>query len=169
LCESEERLKHAERIAHVGHWYWDLKANRVSWSQEIVRILGRPQDYEPSYKDSLEIVLPQDRDRVEQWLRDCLAEKRGNSIEVRIARPNDDCQFFDKHIDRYANSFPLSLRARAVHGRCLHFRALAASSPVSLAVEAFQWARPAPCSARDCADNRMARPQRGIGASAFTI
>jgi len=90
LRASEERLKRAERIAHIGHWDWDIKTNRVFWSEETFRIVGRPQDYIPSYEESFEIVSPQNTVRVEQWVRDCLAEKRGNSIEVQIARTNGD-------------------------------------------------------------------------------
>ena len=90
LRESEERLRHAERIAHVGNWAWDLKTNQMSWSEEVFRIHGQPEDFKPSYEGFVESIAPQDRDRVGQWVRDCLAKKRGNSIEHRIARPNGD-------------------------------------------------------------------------------
>jgi PAS domain S-box-containing protein len=90
LRESEARLKSAERMAHVGNWIWDIKANRVSCSEEMLRILGQPQDYEPSYEGSLQMVVPGDRDRTEQWVGECLAEKKGNLIEARIVRPTGD-------------------------------------------------------------------------------
>jgi PAS domain S-box-containing protein len=90
LRESEARLKSAERMAHVGDWIWDIKANRVSCSEEMLRILGLPQDYEPSYEESFQIVSPQDRRRAEEWVRACLAEKRGSRIEVGILRPDGD-------------------------------------------------------------------------------
>src|SRR6185436_10207374 len=44
LRESEARLKSAERMTHVGSWICDIKANRVSCSEEMLRILGQPQD-----------------------------------------------------------------------------------------------------------------------------
>jgi PAS domain S-box-containing protein len=91
LRASQERLKQAECIAHLGHWDWDIKANRVFSSEEALRIAGRPQDYTPSCEEFYDIVSLKDKDRVEQWVRDCLAEKRGNSIdEVQIARPDGD-------------------------------------------------------------------------------
>jgi len=90
LRASEERLKRAERIAHVGHWDWDIKANTVFWSEETLRIVGRPQGYAPSYEESLETVPPQNRGRIQQWVSDCLAEKKGDSIELQIARPDGD-------------------------------------------------------------------------------
>ena len=45
LRESEEHLKKAERLAQVGHWHWDLRANRVSGSEEMFRIFGKPANY----------------------------------------------------------------------------------------------------------------------------
>jgi two-component system, cell cycle sensor histidine kinase and response regulator CckA len=90
LRESEARLKSAERLTHVGNWVWDIKTKRVSWSEEIFRIVGQAEDYEPVYEDSLRMIAPGDRDRVEQWVRDCLAEKEGNLIEFRIIQPSGE-------------------------------------------------------------------------------
>jgi PAS domain S-box-containing protein len=90
LRESEARLKSAERMAHVGNWIWDIKANRVSCSEEMLRILGQSQDYEPGYEESLQIIASQDRGRAEEWVRACLAERREGRIEVRILRPGGD-------------------------------------------------------------------------------
>ena len=78
LRESEARLKSAERMTHVGNWIWDIKANRVSLSEEMFRILGQPRNYEPSYEASLQMIVPEDRDRTEQWAHD---------MEVKVKRP----------------------------------------------------------------------------------
>src|SRR5580658_6984998 len=34
LEESNARLEEAQRVAHVGHWEWDLDTNEVVWSDE---------------------------------------------------------------------------------------------------------------------------------------
>lgn len=88
LRESEARLKTAERMTHVGNWLWDIKSNRVSWSEEIYRITGQTPGRQPGFEESLEMISPAERDRVEQWIRGCLAEKWGSTIEVRIVRPD---------------------------------------------------------------------------------
>jgi PAS domain S-box-containing protein len=90
LRESEERLKNAERIAHVGNWHWDISVNHVTCSEETWRILGSPQDYTSGFEGFLQTVIPQDRERVYQWGKNCLKEKRGNSIEFQIAWSNGD-------------------------------------------------------------------------------
>jgi len=90
LRRSEARLKSAERLTHVGNWHWDIKANRVSWSDELFKIFGQPENSTPSYEAFLEAVIPQDRDRVAGEVRDYLAKKRGYSMEFRISRPDGE-------------------------------------------------------------------------------
>ncbi len=90
LRESEAYLKNAARLAHVGHWQWDVQANQVTGSEEMYRIFGKPPDFTPSFDDFVQTVIPQDRERVGGWVSDCLAEKRGGEIEYRIAWPNGD-------------------------------------------------------------------------------
>ena len=92
LRESEGRLKSAERLAHVGHWQWDLQTNRLSGSEEVFRIFDKPPDYVPSYEDFIRSVVPRDRERVARWIRDCIAEKRGKYIEYHIAVSSGECR-----------------------------------------------------------------------------
>jgi two-component system, cell cycle sensor histidine kinase and response regulator CckA len=84
LRTSEERLKNAERLAHLGHWQWNLRTNRVSGSDEMYRIFGKAPDYVPSYQGFLADLMPEDRDRLEELVEDSLARKVGHSIEYRI-------------------------------------------------------------------------------------
>ena len=59
LRTSEDRLKNAERLAHVGHWELDLSTKRISWSEEMFRICGVPPDYNPSSEASLQAIVPE--------------------------------------------------------------------------------------------------------------
>ena len=90
LRESEERLKIAERLAHVGNWQWDVKSGKTSWSEEMFRIFGQPPDYIPSYEGICQSLLPEDRQRVDQSVTTSLAESRAFSFECQIARPDGD-------------------------------------------------------------------------------
>jgi len=90
LRRSEDRLKNAERLAHVGHWDWDVKSNQLSWSEEMFRIFDVPRDYTPSYEGFVQAVIRQDRERLERWVNECLAKKSGYFIEFQISRPNGD-------------------------------------------------------------------------------
>ena len=90
LRTSENRLKNAERLAHVGHWDWDVKSGSLAWSEEMFRIFGQPNDYTPGFDACLQAVISQHRERVERWMKTCLADARGGSIEFQIARPDGE-------------------------------------------------------------------------------
>jgi PAS domain S-box-containing protein len=90
LKDSEKRLKSAQRLAHVGSWHWDLGTNHVVCSEECKRIFGQPEDYAPSLEGLLEIITPQDRERVAKEIQRGIAEKSGCSTEFQIVRPNGD-------------------------------------------------------------------------------
>jgi nitrogen-specific signal transduction histidine kinase/CheY-like chemotaxis protein len=47
-------------------------------------------DYTPSFEDFLKAVIPQDRARVGQVIRDALAQKAGYTIEFQIAKPSGE-------------------------------------------------------------------------------
>ena len=40
LKESEKMLKEAEHVAGIGSWIWDIKHNKILWSEELYRIRG---------------------------------------------------------------------------------------------------------------------------------
>jgi PAS domain S-box-containing protein len=90
LRESEERLRNAERLTHAGHWEWNIKTNQNTWSDGIFRMFGRPLDYTPTYDGFFQAIAPQDRERVEQWVSDCLAATSGRPIEFQIVRPDGE-------------------------------------------------------------------------------
>jgi two-component system cell cycle sensor histidine kinase/response regulator CckA len=90
LRESEQHLKRAERLAQVGHWQWDLRANRVTGSDEMFRIFGKPPDHIPTYEGFLKDLSPTDRERLERLIGDSLAKKTGHSMEYQIVHPNGD-------------------------------------------------------------------------------
>jgi len=63
LQESKARLEEAQRVAHVGHWEWDLETNVVVWSDESYRIFGlKPQERPMDLATVRAIVHPDDRE-----------------------------------------------------------------------------------------------------------
>jgi PAS domain S-box-containing protein len=90
LRQSEERLRNAQRLSHVGNWEWDIKTDRVIWSEETYRIFGEPPDFAPAFETFLRAVRPQDRQRVEQGLNETLAGVKPYAVEFQIVRPNGD-------------------------------------------------------------------------------
>ncbi|GAM08668.1 cyanobacterial phytochrome B [Geobacter sp. OR-1] len=88
IVESEELLRMAEEISHVGSWSLDLTSNRLSWSDEVYRIFGHePQAFEPTYEDFLEMVHPEDRELVKKAYSESIdAGNARYEIEHRIIR-----------------------------------------------------------------------------------
>ena len=40
LRKSDERLREAQAMAHIGNWNWDITGNSLYWSDEVYRIFG---------------------------------------------------------------------------------------------------------------------------------
>jgi PAS domain S-box-containing protein len=89
LRESEELLRSAQQLAHVGSWHWDLETNRASCSEECIRILGQPDNYYPSLEDFLAIVTTGDRERTARDIKASLL-RGGLTTEFQISRPNGE-------------------------------------------------------------------------------
>jgi len=90
LQESEERLKSAQRLTHVGSWHCDLETYRVACSEECKRIFGQIDEYSPTLQEMLQIVAPRDRERVTAEIHGGIENGCGCSTEFQIARPNGD-------------------------------------------------------------------------------
>jgi PAS domain S-box-containing protein len=90
LRENEIRLRNAERLARVGNWRWEIRSDEVTFSDEMLRILGVAPSRAAGFDGFLEAVAPEDRERVSHWRNVCLAGKSGKSVEFQITRPNGE-------------------------------------------------------------------------------
>ncbi len=89
MRKSEARLAHAQRIAHLGSWEWNIITNELRWADETYRILGlTPQEFGATYETFLNSVHPDDREFVKKSVNDALYEKMPYSIDHRIVLPN---------------------------------------------------------------------------------
>jgi PAS domain S-box-containing protein len=89
LKKSDERLREAQAMAHIGNWDWDITGNNVYWSDEIYRIFGlRPQEFGATYEAFLSLVHPGDREAVNLAVSDSLNNRKAYEISHRIVRPD---------------------------------------------------------------------------------
>jgi len=85
LARSEQEHRDAQRIAHLGHWNYDLVNNRLTWSDEVCRILGiNQEECHASYKTVLDAVHPDDRSFVDNAYWESVKSKTPYNIEHRI-------------------------------------------------------------------------------------
>ncbi|BBI99478.1 hypothetical protein FGKAn22_11710 [Ferrigenium kumadai] len=90
LRESEQSLKKAQGIAHLGSWEWDILGGDLAWSDEIFRIFGRqPGLFDPTYDAFMDAIHPDDRPLVAQSIEKVL-HGQGYDIEHRIILPSGD-------------------------------------------------------------------------------
>jgi PAS domain S-box-containing protein len=91
LQESNARLEEGQRIAHVGHWEWDLETNAVVWSDETYRIFGlKPQERPMDLATVREMVHPDDREALYSGVDVELAAGVHPVHEHRIVRPSGE-------------------------------------------------------------------------------
>ncbi|GMW02444.1 MAG: hypothetical protein AMXMBFR84_35800 [Candidatus Hydrogenedentota bacterium] len=94
LTDSERSLAEAQRIAHLGHWVWDVGTGEVTCSNELLRILGLSRKSSPTTSDTfLGAVHAEDRLQVEEAVNTSI--RKGNPIRVdhRVIQPNGEQRF----------------------------------------------------------------------------
>ena len=88
LSRSESSLAEAQRIAHLGNWDWDIRANSLYWSDEIYRIFGlKPREFGATYEAFLKTVHPDDRESVQEAVNRALRADEPYSVDHRITLP----------------------------------------------------------------------------------
>lgn len=87
LSQSESSLAEAQRIAHLGHWSWDIKTGVNHWSAEQYRIFGyEPFEVDASYDLFVSHLHPQDRECVLVALSKAVKQAKHYTSEYRIVR-----------------------------------------------------------------------------------
>jgi PAS domain S-box-containing protein len=89
LAEREELLREAERVSHLGTWTWDLASGRVTWSDEMFRILGLvPGSVSPSVETFFAAVHGDDRARAQAATERSLRDGVLSPVDCRLLRPD---------------------------------------------------------------------------------
>lgn len=88
LRENERQLASAQTIAHVGSWEWDIQGQTVTWSRELRRIFGLPDDAVAGYAEFLAVAHADDRPRLERIVTEGLASQQPIDYEWRAVQPD---------------------------------------------------------------------------------
>ena len=91
--DRTSELVEAQELARIGRWDWDLATGTVTWSDEMFRIHGAlPGAYEVSFEKAVELVAPEDRQRIEENIRSALGDAHPEipDIEYGIVRPDGE-------------------------------------------------------------------------------
>ncbi len=89
LEKSEQSLKEAQRIAHVGNWDVDMVNDMLTWSDETYRIWEIDKEYFPAtFEAFIETVHPEDRELVIKMYNDSLLNRSVYDVEHRLLFPD---------------------------------------------------------------------------------
>ncbi|MBI2354127.1 MAG: response regulator [Deltaproteobacteria bacterium] len=90
LRHNEARLKESQRVAHIGHYEFDIAADRWTNSEELDAIFGIADDYRRDTLGWLQIVHPEQREEMSAYLAGHILHRQEDfNREYRIERACD--------------------------------------------------------------------------------
>ncbi|MHC1786941.1 MAG: PAS domain S-box protein [Christensenellales bacterium] len=99
LQNKENALSEAQKIAHVGSFYYDVASSRVTFSQEGLRIIGLTQEDLAGGSDKVvQLIHPTQREHLLDISLKARDEKRLMQAELRIVRRDGDERIVDYHV-----------------------------------------------------------------------
>ncbi|HET8685460.1 MAG TPA: PAS domain S-box protein, partial [Methanosarcina sp.] len=107
-------LAEAQEIAHLGSWERDFASKEYSWSDEMYRIFGlKPQESKVNYDIFLSYVHPDDRDYVNNAVKEALKGKPLNT-NFRIIRTNGEERIIHAKAEAVFDEKNNSVRIRGI-------------------------------------------------------
>ena len=97
LLAHEAKLDEAQRIAHVGHWEYDIDMERAALSNEASRIHGLERRDVPLWLQRLrDLVHPDDRAKVMQAFAAAVESGIDFEVECRLRLPSGETRIVHK-------------------------------------------------------------------------
>jgi PAS domain S-box-containing protein len=98
LEESETRLELALRSAGLGIWEWEIATNTLHWSEQMYEVYGvNVEQFQLSYENWLHCIHIEDREAVQQSIRQALSEEQPYDISFRACWPNGQSRYIQAH------------------------------------------------------------------------
>jgi PAS domain S-box-containing protein len=88
LRSSEERLRMAVEAAEIGTWFWNIQRDEISWSEKCRTLLGFTSAAKLTYEVVLNTTHPDDRQRIDQSVKNTLELGVPYDIEYRAVWPD---------------------------------------------------------------------------------
>lgn len=111
LAASEARYRLTFAAVRDGIWDWDVPSGRINCDAHWFEMLGHGDQAFPVSQDKwLEMLHPEDRDRVWQQVRDSLGSERGFSVAYRQRRADGSWLWVESRGKTVAFAGPEPLR-----------------------------------------------------------
>lgn len=94
LHQSEDLLKQAQQIGHLGNWTWDIASDTIKWSDEVYKIYGKSiNSFTPTFEKISNLTYKNDFSLLEKFNNSILKSGKAHSVEFRIIMPNNDVRY----------------------------------------------------------------------------
>ncbi|HEY6169814.1 MAG TPA: response regulator, partial [Verrucomicrobiae bacterium] len=89
LQKSQGQLAHAQQLARLGSWEWNIPENKVTWSEETRRLYGfTPEDSGSALEKCMKRLHPDDVAVVRRALDETLRTGRPYQCDHRVVLPD---------------------------------------------------------------------------------
>ncbi|WP_183558430.1 PAS domain-containing protein [Mucilaginibacter sp. SP1R1] len=91
IRETALLISQGQELANFGSWEWNILNNVVTWSDTLYHIYGRNKTaFKATFEGYQELLHPDDRERIYQYIQEVVATKKDSIFEERIIRPNGE-------------------------------------------------------------------------------
>jgi PAS domain S-box-containing protein len=105
LALQNEAFRHAEKVAGMGSWTWNLDTNEMVYSDNVYTIYGlKPQSIPPGYDHFGKYMHPQDRKWMKSMPGKLRAAREAASFDYRIIRPDGELRYLRSRSAPVTNS-----------------------------------------------------------------
>ena len=87
LITSTKKLNEAQQIAQVGHWDWEVSANRLTWSDNMYNVYGLHTADGVDFDKFISLVHPDDRANMQANIEFAFQSQTFNDFYHRIITP----------------------------------------------------------------------------------
>jgi PAS domain S-box-containing protein len=88
LRESEARMSLATDAANLGLWLWNIRDDEIWVTEKWRKLFGFTESEAVNFGRLLQVVHPEDRERMKQIVQDAFEHGGENESEYRITRPD---------------------------------------------------------------------------------
>lgn len=91
LAEKDQMLAHANHLARLGYWRWDLENDQHQWSEDIYEFYGRDPMLPPaSYPEVKQYFTPESWQKLEQAVEQCLKDGSAYECDAEVIRADGE-------------------------------------------------------------------------------
>jgi PAS domain S-box-containing protein len=95
LKQLNAAFEHAEEVAGMGHWQWNLKTGKLSFSDNQYKLLGcEPHSFEPTIENYLRYVHPDDHALVLGGEEKVVKQGAASEALFRVIRKDGSLRYF---------------------------------------------------------------------------